>query len=90
VGNIPLASILWSGGISFGGVLAFIYADLIIVPLIVAYKKYYGMRTALYITGVMFVSMALAGLGVDLLFHALHLVPTGPRPASAVARAGFH
>jgi uncharacterized membrane protein YraQ (UPF0718 family) len=90
VGNIPLASILWSGGISFGGVLAFIYADLIIVPLIVAYKKYYGMRTALYITSVMFVSMALAGLGVDLLFHALHLVPTGPRPASAVARAGFH
>ncbi len=90
VGNIPLASILWSGGISFGGVLAFIYADLIIVPLVVAYKKYYGWRTALYITGVMFVSMVLAGLGVDLLFTALHLVPTGPRPPSAVSRAGFH
>jgi uncharacterized membrane protein YraQ (UPF0718 family) len=89
VGNIPLASVLWSGGISFGGVISFIYADLIVVPLIVIYAKYYGWRPALYITGVMFVSMVTAGIIVDLLFTALHLVPTGPRPPSVASVARF-
>jgi len=89
VGNIPLASVLWSGGISFGGVIAFIYADLIIVPLILVYGKYYGRRAATYITLVLFASMVIAGLAVDLLFGALHLIPTGPRPASAISQAHF-
>lgn len=89
IGNVPLASILWSGGISFGGVIAFIYADLIIVPLIIIYGKYYGRRAAVYITGVLFVSMVVAGLAVDGLFSMLHLIPTGPRPASAISHAQF-
>ncbi len=89
VGNIPLASILWAGGISFGGVISFIYADLIVVPLILVYKKYYGWKPAAYITGVLFVSMVLAGIIVDVVFSALHLVPTGPRPASAISMAHF-
>ena len=89
IGNVPLASILWSGGISFGGVIAFIYADLIIVPLIIVYGKYYGRRAAAYITLVLFASMVIAGLVVDLLFGALHLIPTGPRPASALSQAHF-
>ena len=89
VGNIPLASVLWSGGISFGGVIAFIYADLIIVPLILVYGKYYGRRAATYITLVLFASMVIAGLIVDLLFSALHLIPTGPRPANALSQAHF-
>jgi len=89
VGNIPLASILWAGSISFGGVISFIYADLIIVPLILAYKKYYGWRAAVYITLVLFASMVAAGLVVDVLFNALHLIPTGPRPASAISHARF-
>jgi uncharacterized membrane protein YraQ (UPF0718 family) len=89
IGNIPLASILWSGGISFGGVISFIYADLIIIPLIIIYAKYYGWRAAIYITGILFASMVAAGLIVDLLFSGLHLVPTGPRPASALAHAHF-
>lgn len=89
IGNIPLASILWAGGISFGGVISFIYADLIIVPLIVIYKKYYGARTAVYITLVLFASMVGAGLIVDGLFSALGLVPTGPRPPSAISQAHF-
>lgn len=89
IGNIPLASVLWSGGISFGGVTSFIYADLVIVPLILIYAKYYGWRPALYITGVLFASMVIAGLVVDLLFSALGLVPTGPRPPSALAMAHF-
>ena len=89
IGNIPLASILWSGGISFGGVIAFIYADLIIVPLIVLYGKYYGRRMAAYITLVLFASMVAAGLVVDRLFSALRLVPTGARPPSAISHAHF-
>ena len=89
IGNVPLASILWSGGISFGGVVSFIYADLIIVPLIILYGKYYGRRAAIYITLVLFASMVAAGLLVDGLFTALHLVPTGLRPASAISRAQF-
>lgn len=87
-GNIPLASVLWSGGISFGGVISFIYADLIIIPLILIYRKYYGAKAALYITGVLFVSMVSAGIIVDLLFGALGLIPT-VRPPSAIAEASF-
>ena len=62
VGNIPLAAVLWSGGISFAGVLAFIFADLIVLPIIAIYRKYYGSRFALRIVALMFVTMALAAL----------------------------
>ncbi len=89
VGNIPLASVLWSGGISFGGVISFIYADLLIVPLMLIYRKYYGNRAATYLTLIFFVAMAGAGIVVDLLFNALHLIPTGPRPPSVLAQAHF-
>jgi uncharacterized membrane protein YraQ (UPF0718 family) len=88
IGNIPLASLLWSSGISFGGVISFIYADLIVIPLILIYRKYYGTKAALYITMVMFVSMVAAGIIVDLLFNALGLVPAS-RPQSAIAEASF-
>ena len=88
IGNIPLASLLWSSGISFGGVISFIYADLIIIPLILIYRKYYGAKAALYITAVLFVSMVSAGIIVDLLFGACGLIPT-IRPPSAIAQASF-
>jgi uncharacterized membrane protein YraQ (UPF0718 family) len=84
VGNLPLAAHLWSSGISFGGVISFIFADLIVVPLILIYAKSYGRRTAAYITGVFFLCMVLAGIVVDVLFNALGLVPQGPRPPSPV------
>ena len=87
-GNIPLASVLWSGGISFGGVISFIYADLIIIPLILVYRKYYGTKTALYITAVMLISMVSAGIIVDLLFDALGLIPT-VRAQNAMTQASF-
>jgi hypothetical protein len=87
VGNIPLASHLWSNGISFGGVISFIYADLLVIPLILIYAKYYGARPASYITLIFYVATVVAGLVVDLLFHLLGLVPTGPRPPSAVQHA---
>jgi uncharacterized protein len=80
VGNVPLAAVLWSGGISFGGVMAFIFADLIVLPIIAAYRKYYGTGFALRITALMFVTMVLAALAIDLLFGALGLIPDGPRP----------
>jgi uncharacterized protein len=81
VGNVPLAAVLWSGGISFGGVLAFLLADLIVLPIIAIYRKYYGTRFALRIVGLMFVTMAAAALIVDGLFNAAGLIPTGPRPS---------
>ena len=83
VGNIPLAAVLWSGGISFAGVMAFIFADLIVVPIILAYRKYYGWAFALRIVALMFVTMVIAALLVDGLFSAANLIPTGPRPSRA-------
>jgi uncharacterized protein len=80
--------VLWSGGISFGGVISFIYADLIIIPLILIYRKYYGAKAALYITAVLFASMVSAGIIVDLLFGALSLIPA-VRPSSVIAEASF-
>jgi hypothetical protein len=75
VGNIPLAAVLWSGGISFAGVIAFIFADLIVIPIVLAYRKYYGLGFALRITALMFVTMVLAALVIDLSFSALGLIP---------------
>jgi uncharacterized membrane protein YraQ (UPF0718 family)/YHS domain-containing protein len=83
VGNVPLAAVLWSGGISFAGVLAFLFADLIVLPILAIYRKYYSTRFAIRIAALMFVTMATAGLAVDGLFSALHLIPTGPRPTRA-------
>jgi YHS domain-containing protein len=67
--------VLWSGGLSFAGVMAFIFADLIVLPIIVAYRKYYGTGFALRITALMFVTMVLAALVVDLVFSAAGLIP---------------
>jgi len=86
VGNIPLASHLWANGISFGGVISFIYADLLVVPLILIYRKYYGTRPALYFTAIFYVAMVVAGIVVDLLFALFGLLPA-ERQASAVEHA---
>ena len=76
VGNVPLAAVLWNGGISFGGVISFIFADLIIIPIILIYRKYYGTKAALRITAIFYGAMVLAGYVVELTFTPLHLVPT--------------
>jgi uncharacterized protein len=89
VGNIPLASLLWSGGISFGGVISFIYADLVIIPILILYRKTYGLKAAAAISAVLFASMVGAGLLVDLLFSALGLVQKGPRPPSPMRHDTF-
>jgi len=82
IGNVPLAAVLWNGGISFGGVVSFIFADLIIIPIIVIYAKYYGRRVALFLTGTFYVTMVAAGYFIELVFTPLHLIPAGPRRAS--------
>ena len=76
VGNIPLAAVLWSGGISFAGVMAFIFADLIVLPIVLAYRKYYGWTFTLRIVALMLLTMILAALAVDGLFSAAGLIPT--------------
>jgi len=75
VGNVPLAAVLWNGGASFGGVIAFIYADLIVLPILNIYRKYYGLRMSAFLLATMYTAMAGAALLIELLFQALHLVP---------------
>ncbi|MEU7057240.1 permease [Streptomyces sp. NPDC046197] len=75
IGNVPLAVVLWKGGISFGGVIAFIYADLLILPIVNIYRKYYGGRMAAFLPATFFVSAVVAGYVVELLFGGLGLVP---------------
>ncbi|MCW3067726.1 MAG: hypothetical protein JWL67_351 [Solirubrobacterales bacterium] len=83
IGNVPLAAVLWSGGISFAGVLAFLFADLIVLPIILIYRKYYGTRYTMRIVALMFVTIVVAALIVDGLFSATGLIPSGPRPSRA-------
>jgi uncharacterized membrane protein YraQ (UPF0718 family) len=75
IGNVPLAAILWNGGISFGGVMAFIFADLIVLPILNIYRKYYGGRMSLFLLATFYVAMAAAGLIVELVFRLFGLVP---------------
>jgi uncharacterized membrane protein YraQ (UPF0718 family) len=75
IGNVPLAAVLWKGGISFGGVVAFLVADLIILPILVIYRRYYGTRMMLVLLGIFYGAMVVAGYVVEFLFGALDLVP---------------
>jgi uncharacterized protein len=75
VGNVPLAAVLWRGGISFGGVVSFIFADLIILPILDIYRKYYGWRVMGYILLTFYVTMAAAGYVVEFLFQVLGIIP---------------
>jgi uncharacterized membrane protein YraQ (UPF0718 family) len=79
IGNVPLAVVLWKGGISFGGVVAFIFADLIIAPILNIYRKYYGARMALFLLGTFYTAMAVAGYVVELVFGGLGLIPSPAR-----------
>lgn len=88
IGNVPLAAVLWNGGISFGGVVSFIFADLIVVPIILIYRKYYGWNAALRITGIFYVAMVIAGYLIEILFGGLGLVPSDR--GATVMNAGFH
>jgi hypothetical protein len=82
VGNVPLAAVLWSGGISFAGVIAFVFADLIVLPIVQIYRKYYGDAYAIRIVALMFVTIVIAALVVDLVFGSVGLIPHA-RPSRA-------
>ena len=75
IGNVPLAAVLWNGGISFGGVISFIFADLIILPILVIYRKYYGTKMTLFILATFYVTMVFAGYAVELIFGVAGLIP---------------
>src|SRR3569833_56287 len=90
IGNVPLAAVLWNGGISFGGVIAFIFGDLIILPIINIYRKYYGLRMALFVTATFFAAMVAAGYVVELIFGAAGLVPGERHAAVMEARLSWN
>src|ERR1700683_1577490 len=88
IGNVPLAAVLWNGGISFGGVVAFILADLIIVPILIIYRKYYGTRMMLAILGIFYVTMVITGYIIEFLFAGRGLAPS--TRAAKVSDIGVH
>jgi uncharacterized membrane protein YraQ (UPF0718 family) len=90
IGNVPLAAVLWNGGISFGGVLAFIFADLLILPIIDIYRRYYGWRMAGFIVVTFYAAMVSAGLIVEFLFQGLGLTPTERNAKVVTARVTWN
>ena len=84
VGNVPLAAVLWRGGISFGGLVSFIFADLLVIPILNIYRKYYGGKVAVYLLVSFYAAMVLAGYAVELLFGWLRIIPTN-RDVSAIS-----
>src|SRR5947199_300379 len=80
VGNVPLAAVLWNGGSSFGGVIAFLYADLIVLPILDIYRKYYGGRMSLFLLATLYAAMAITAIVIEFLFQALHLIPAERHP----------
>jgi uncharacterized membrane protein YraQ (UPF0718 family) len=87
IGNVPLAAVLWQGGISFGGVISFLFADLIILPILVIYRKYYGTRMMLVLLAIFYATMVLAGYLIEFLFGGLGLIPT--ERTAAIAEEGI-
>ncbi|MEO6138579.1 MAG: permease [Luteimonas sp.] len=90
VGNVPLAAVLWNGGISFGGVVAFIFGDLIIPPILNIYRKYYGGKMTVFLFITFYIVMVLAALAVEGIFTLLHWVPTQRGNAVAMANISFN
>jgi uncharacterized protein len=90
IGNVPLAGVLWNGGISFGGVVAFIFADLIIIPILVIYRRYYGTKMMLVILAAFYAAMVAAGYLVELLFGGLGLIPSERAARVGVSGIGWN
>jgi uncharacterized membrane protein YraQ (UPF0718 family) len=75
VGNVPMAAVLWNSGISFGGAIAFVFADLIVLPVLDIYRKYYGLKMSAFLLGTFYAAMALAALVIEFVFQAVGLIP---------------
>jgi uncharacterized membrane protein YraQ (UPF0718 family) len=89
VGNVPLAAVLWNSGSSFGGVIAFLFADLIVLPILDIYRRYYGWRMALFLLLAFYVAMALSAYVIELTFNLLHLTPVAHHASGAAMGMGF-
>ena len=89
IGNIPLAAVLWAGGISFAGVIAFIFADLLIIPIVIAYAKYYGRDLTARMVAIMFSAIVISALAIDGIFDALGLVPSTRPSVDSIASRGI-
>jgi YHS domain-containing protein len=87
IGNVPMAAALWHGGISFGGVISFIFADLVALPLVLIYRKFYGSKLSLQLVALFWAVMTAAGLAVEGIFYAAGQIPSS-RPAEIV-HTGF-
>jgi uncharacterized membrane protein YraQ (UPF0718 family) len=90
IGNVPLAAVLWNGGISFGGVVSFIFADLLILPILVIYRKYYGTRMALFLAGTLYAASVIAGYLVEIVFGVLQLIPSGRHARVEMAHVSWN
>jgi uncharacterized membrane protein YraQ (UPF0718 family) len=90
IGNVPLAAVLWNGGISFGGVLAFIFADLLILPILDIYRRYYGWRMTGFIVATFYSTMVAAGLVVEFVFQGLGLQPTARNAKVVTAHVSWN
>jgi hypothetical protein len=90
IGNVPLAAVLWNGGISFGGVIAFIFADLIVFPILNIYRKYYGVKMSLFLFGTFYATMVAAGLAIEFLFDAVGLIPSERNAKVVEAHVNFN
>ena len=90
IGNVPLAAVLWNGGISFGGVMSFIFADLIILPILNIYRKYYGGKVSLFLLGTFYAAMVAAGLLIELVFGSLGLIPAVRNASVVEAHVSFN
>lgn len=86
IGNVPLAAVLWNDGISFGGVVSFIFADLIIIPILIIYRKYYGTKMMFFILASFYITMVVAGWLTELIFSVLGLVPKSHHVAAITAQ----
>jgi uncharacterized membrane protein YraQ (UPF0718 family)/YHS domain-containing protein len=89
VGNVPLAAVLWAGGISFAGVIAFVYADLLIVPIVIAYAKYYGRPLTVRLVAIMFAAIVASALAIDAVFDAAGLVPSSRPSVDSISSRGI-
>lgn len=90
IGNVPLAAVLWNGGISFGGVASFIFADLLIIPILIIYRKYYGGRMAAFLAVTFYAATVAAGYLVEIIFSALGLVPSGRQARVEMAQVSWN
>jgi uncharacterized membrane protein YraQ (UPF0718 family)/YHS domain-containing protein len=90
IGNVPLAAALWKGGATFGGVIAFIFADLLALPLVLIYRKYYGTKLAVRLSLIFWLVMSTSGLITEGLFQLFSLIPRHSGKLTTIKHFGMN